>query len=655
MSKKVPNMKKLISKIRKIDGIYLYIFLFFAFLVVLSLFRNASGDETIYLRETMIISELLKKGVWIGNYGVGLHGFIFKLPVAFAFIIIGQPSVFLATFFTISISIISLILFNKIVQKFFFKGKYAFWATVLFSVTLFFINTSLSFNRDIPAIFTVLLFVYLFLKKSNKWLIGLILLLMLDAKEHVFLTVAPLYGLYVVIEGISSLKGSGWKRTLGSIFEHLFAGYYMCLIWLVLMFVTSIIPMNMFWASIFGFTDGKGSWVASQFSTESASSNLMDEEGKEIFKLSDSSILGPYMPCENEGTTEKEDKVNDLENSTGETETSNVDCRERNLVCMLITFGDTVLSYVGKALYPRTFSFISIPKLIILPALVMSVRLFAVWWKKKDRRYVLPLILFFNVLMIIFRASHGRYLLCVSPIFMIFFVMIVKDDLENIKSFRSVLIATTVFVILGLFFESTFLRPKIILETVLLILFWVVWILRKSKKKLGYFVRAIFLTSLASGMLMTALAYSYSIGQISSYIKYGHNRETKQISEAFDSKEIIWINSYGSGDLLSMYRIDLSNEPEWRWDLQDWIPKKKLLKVYSLGNTYTSYISDMDSFMEGIESNNIEKVALIVSALEEDYFEGEEYLTTFFVQDWLEYERKVDLKNKVMYIFNVED
>ena len=112
-------MKRFVHKLSNKKIFIIYLVIYFVFLVVLSLFRDAIKDETIYLRETMIIAELLKKGVWIGDYGVGLHGFLLKMPMALLFIILGKPSVFAATLFTIIISISSVWIFYKIAEKYF--------------------------------------------------------------------------------------------------------------------------------------------------------------------------------------------------------------------------------------------------------------------------------------------------------------------------------------------------------------------------------------------------------------------------------------------------------------------------------------------------------------------------------------------------------
>lgn len=643
-------IQKLLNKI-KANPVYLYIFLYLIFLLLFSLLRGATADETYYIRETQVIAELLKSGKWIGDYGVGLHGFLFKLPVALLFIILGQASVFVATIFTIILSIASLFLFYKISKDFFIKDKYSFWATVLLSVTLYFINTSISYNRDIPALFTVLLFLYFFLKNFNVWYIGISLLLMLDAKEHVFLTIAPFYAVYIFVKQIRILHQEGIFVTIKKVLIKCFVVYILPFLWIIMMLTTSVIPVNMFIISILGLTETGQVWNKSQFSTEVASKNLMDESAKEIPKLSEiSSFIVACTPGTINSVVEKQPVLQeDIEPNN-----SKICSEASDIFCKIITFGDTVLAYFGKFMYPRTFSFISIPKIIVLPALIHAVTLLINWFKKKDMRYIISLILLFNVIVVILRASHGRYLLSVAPMFMFFFIMFIRDGLKRPIYFRKVLVMTTIFVLLGLLFESTFLEYKIVLELVLLSLLWAIWFLREKGEKALNFVRTIFLIALTCGMFLTAIAFSFSIGQVSSFINFGKNRETKEILEHLDNSEKIWINDFGSGDLINVYRKNTYIEPEWHWGLANWLPKKKLLKIDSVSNTYTSEISSMDDFRENIKNNEIDKVVLIVSELKDERFTNQEQLPNLLLQDWLSNKRRLQFKNKVVYIFNVE-
>lgn len=626
------KIRKILQSIKS-NPIYIYIFFYFIVLVTLSFFRHASADESYYLRETMLISELLKKGEWIGNYGVGLHGFLFKLPVALMYLLLGKPSVFVATFFTILLSISSLILFYNLVKRFFKEEGYATWSTVLLSVVFHYLSTSITFLRDIPAVFAVLLFLYLFLTKANSWKIGISLLILLDAKEHVFFTVAPVFGIYTIINNIYFRDISSIWEKIKTISLDFFRGYFLSILWIVMMFTTSIIPINMFVASITGQIKEGVTWHKSQFLSATATENLMSGQDKTIPLIS-------IVDCEvkernqDDETSQKEDAYQS----------------NNSILCTVVNIVNTIISYIGKTLYPRTFSFISIPKIIVLPSIVVALSLFKRWFKEKDRKVVLPIVFFLNVLFFILRASHGRYLLCVAPIFALFFVVFLKEAYKKKRSFRNVLIWTTIFVLLGLYFESTFVIQKIILECSLLVLLWSIYIFR-GNKHLFKISRTLFFVALVSGMFLTSLAFSYSIGQISSYMKYGNNRETLEIAEHLNEDEKIWINDYGSGELINFYRKNLDIEPEWTWQLEENLLKRELLEKRSTSNTFSSPIENIDDFQHELKEYNIEKVVMLVSTIDKEIFIAQDRIEELLSQEWLILIDKLELKNKDMYIF----
>lgn len=577
-----------------------------------------------------MLSELIKKGLWFGDYGVGLHGIIFKIPMALLFIILGHPSVFAATMFTISLSLVCVALFYKIVREYFIKSGYAIWPVVILAFSLHFLDMSLSFNRDIPGLLVVLIFFYLFLKKSNTWLIGLVFVLMLDAKEHMFLTIAPFYGIYLLIEFVRDIRSKNLLQNFFKLCNKFIQAYLLSIAWIVLMFTTSWVPMNMFVASIGGLTDMGQEWNMSQFSTESASKNLLD--GKEIFRISKGNYFLDVLKC------------------SGIEELSN----PHKIVCGGIDLIDTLLAYTGKILYPRTFSFISIPKIIALPAIIYALSLFKDWWKKKDKKYILPIILLSNILITIIRVSHGRYLLVVAPLFALFFVLFIKNGLKNKKLFKNILIMTSVFVIAGLFFESTYVFMKIILELGLLSLFWILWYLNNYNKKLLNCMKYVFLSSLCLALLLTYLAFSYSIGQISSYRKYGYNNSIEEVVKDLPQDKKIWIEDFGSGQLIYVYMKDYFIEPEWIWKLSEWIPKKNLLKVYTEERVYSSEIINIEEFKKNIYQNNIEYIILFESLIKGGSFPNQKYIPELLSQDWLTLEEVEEFKNKKMYIFVVE-
>jgi len=619
------TLRKFIKNLRS-KPIYIYILLYTVVLLFLSLFRNASADEAYYLKEVSLVAELLRHGIWLGDYGVGLHGVLFKIPVALIYIIIGKSSIFLATSFTILLTSACLVIFYKIVREYFLKEKYAIWATILFSVTFHLLETTLSFNRDIPAAFTVLLFVLLFLRNAKAKSLALIFLLMLDAKEHVFLTVSTAYLIYLIIDFIRDFNIAKSFNLFGLFLKKIIVTYSLSFVWIILMFTTSIVPMNMFVASIGGVIEAGQDWNKSQFSTEVASQNLMEGAEKNIFKVSELSNIEKICSPTKE---------------------------EKSAKCVIISLFDTAISYFGKILYPRTFSFISIPKIIVLPAIIHAMVLLVHWYKKQDKKYLLPIMLFVNIAVVILRVSHGRYMLGVSFLFILFFILFLKDGYRKVRYFRNVLLATTIFVLLGLLFETTFLIPKIILELSLLISMWSIWFFRNKGKFLKSFTKKIFLLGLITGMFLTYLAFSYEIGQISSYIKYGNNREIDIVTNYLKKEERVWINDFGSGELINVYRENYYNEPEWNWELASWIPKKHLLKTYSYNNTFSFGIDRIESFYQMVNKYQIEKIALVVSTLDESLLEQDK-LPILKSQNWLKLINEIKLKNKILYIFEVK-
>ena len=99
----------------------------------------------------------------------------------------------------------------------------------------------------------------------------------------------------------------------------------------------------------------------------------------------------------------------------------------------------------------------------------------------------------------------------------------------------------------------------------------------------------------------------------------------------------------------------MSNDPEWKWELKGWVPKKDMLKIYSPGNTFTWNTSDMEDFKDRIKDNKVDEVALVRSTIYDISFNEQENMSLLFTQGFLEYKEKIGLKNKEIYIFNVVD
>lgn len=243
----------------------------FLFLIISSMFRFADDDEKLYLHETMMMAEILKKGEWIGNYGVGVHGFLFKLPVALIYLITG-PSIFVATLSNIVLAILSGWIFYKILAQ---NLNSKFWANIgllIFITNFGFINWSLTFHREIPVVFTVLLFIKCLLDKKNKFILGFILLLILDAKEYIFFIITPPYILYLIIQNLN-FKYKLFSFLKNTIVDFL-KSFIFPLIYLLLMFFTSIIPLNMVNATFLGLNTSGFSYQLRHTTPKTALSDL---------------------------------------------------------------------------------------------------------------------------------------------------------------------------------------------------------------------------------------------------------------------------------------------------------------------------------------------------------------------------------------------
>jgi len=131
------------------------------------------------------MSRLIKEGLWIGNYGVGVHGFLFKLPVALIYLLTG-PSIFVATAFHVILACVSAYIFYKILKDNLKLKKWSLIGLLLFITNFQFMSYSITFHRETPILFALLLFTKLYLDKKSLLVQSLAILLILDAKEYVF-------------------------------------------------------------------------------------------------------------------------------------------------------------------------------------------------------------------------------------------------------------------------------------------------------------------------------------------------------------------------------------------------------------------------------------------------------------------------------------
>jgi len=589
------------SKIKKYVP-HIFFALWFLVFLGLSFLRDSLVDENIYIGEAVTIANVLKSGEWIGNYGVGLHGFLSKLIVGVVYIFT-DPSVFVPTLLNILLSVFGGVVFYRILSKNFKLSLiYSLLGVTLLFCSYQFLMYTPTFYRDIGALFFVLLFLESILSKRNEWISGIYLLLLLDAKEHVFFSLLPALGIWIVIKKWGSMRAiiiSGVKFLLPSV------------IFLVLMFTTSLIPLNIYNANILGIIDGGFSEMGDGFMSKTATYNQ------------------------------------DLQFNKGLARTIPLLVGDGNFV-KVINLG---LSYIGKAFYPRTFSFLSIPFLMLFPSVILSWDYLKRWFKENRKEFVfLSIFLLTYLIIYIVRASLGRYLLPVAPIIIIFFLYFLKD-IKREKKYLWILILTTVFSGIGIYFEYSYVWMKISATVLFLAPMWAMYFSRGLNRDIFKYILIGAISVFTAG---TSLLGSYTHGQIGAYLMYGYDRECEEIVSLVGKDEKVWINDIGWDRLPYILRDEDVQRAEWKWSLKEWVPKKKMLKQIPGLKTYNFESKNIEEFESKLISNGIQKVIFIDLTKK---YSNEKYRTIknddILESDVLKLRYKIEGKNKKVFIFDV--
>ena len=593
-------------KYLKKNGIYILILLCLIFGLSSLIFRNATLDDDLYLWETNIMSQALAKGQWIGDYGVGTHGFLFKLPVALIFLLTG-PSLEIATVWNVLIACASLYIFYLILKQYFKKEEIALGGVfLLFTSFQFFLHVP-TYMREIPVIFSLLLFLYLILNKKSYWLAGLSLLLIFDAKEYVLLMLLPGIIFYILWKEKGATFWVSVKRYITS-FVKLFLP---TLVFLLLMIFTRIVPVNIYALSLVpGVTESGIQYQLKHFDSDVSTTNRIEEGAPSIQE--------------------------DIEHEQS----------------LLLKGWGVFKSYFGKLLYPRTFSFISVPKVIVFPSIFASIFLLKKKVKKKDFFYVFAFCIFVSFLSVFFlRASFDRYILPILPVIFFFYIFFLKDLVKERKKYILVVCISALMAGGGMFFEVDYVGIKIVLN-ILIILSYIMYLLYYRKiKNLIYYVIA-FVGTITFGV---AAFFFIANGQIHYYMLWGKDFEVKKVISYFDEDERILLNDTGWNMLPNVYRGDNQWSAEWKMELSQWVPRKKYLKNFNTMNTFGMFGKDISVIKDFVLSSDIQKVGLVVSELPEYTFPYQDKLEEFKQAEWLELSNVVKLKNKSFYIFNVVD
>lgn len=612
-------MNTFLEKVKKDLPFYIILALFLTILSFFSSFRDMVADEALYFHETYLLSELFRSGTWLGPYGVGIHGFLFKIPPALVFLLTG-PSVEVVTIYNILLTLLVVIVSFKLFSNILKNKTYGILSSILLLTNFHFFTSSITYLREVPSILVILLLLNHIIQKGKEKniILSILFLLLLDVKEYIFAVFVLFYVIWLFIDSDERI----FLKRVWHVIKQSFIVFLPSLIWTILMFTTNIIPVNMFWASIIGLKDNTFGYLVAHLDVETATFNAL-EGGRDIFRIS---IQDTWHP----------------------------------VVVFSATIINTILSYIGKVMYPRVFSFLSVPKVVILPVVVsciITLKRF-IFTKGKEvkkkvrkdlRNYALlsTLILIWLVVYIV-RASHGRYLLPIVPAIALIYVYFLFKQRLSIKQKKIIFIATLIYVSFGIYFETTFLLPKILLEFGALTLFLTVFL----KPHLNY-VKYVLIALIASGSMASAILFSYVQGQIYGAMNFGVNRSAKEIAQILPDEGSYWINSPRNQSLISAYNNETYLSPEWKWRLHEIVPIRDSLKVLEQQRSYTFRVSDIDTFKENIEKYEIEKVFMIVTQQDFESYPDQDYMFAFIVQPWLEFDRKEEFQGLDVFIFEV--
>ncbi|NLE31278.1 glycosyltransferase family 39 protein [Candidatus Dojkabacteria bacterium] len=618
-------MKLHLSKNAKI--VLLIIFVYAISLALLSYFRFALYDEKLYLHETVMMSEILRNGEWIGNYGIGVHGFLFKLPVALVYLITG-PSIYVATLFHIILASITAWSFYLLIEKVPKLKKWSVWAVLLLLSNYSFFSWSLTFHREIPMIFSLMLFAYNIINNPRKLVLnGFLLLLILDAKEYLFFCILPALGIYLLILKYTEIKNI-WKSMIFALKDY-FIILAPSLVFLILMFTTSIIPINMFNASFLGLTEGKLNYQIRQIEPEYAlSDGTSGENSNKIVKVLEKIA---YF---------REDSV------------------EGRLSYSIFLF----LGYLEKFLYVSNFSFQGIPLIILLCTLFSSI--YYIKNKSRIRTQILfPFLFIWSYLGIyILRVSHQRYILPLVPFCILFFLLflssISRKETKS-KKYLGLILLSSFLVSLILIFYNDFFGIKELFNIFSSIILYLIFSFMYTIERNRNFIVKILLVFVISASLFINIYSISTKNQIYRSSLWGVNGEAQRIAGMINPEDVIFVDCK-SGTiseftyLINFYRRNNYLPIEWHWNLNRNLVRRELDAIEISPNFYYQIpLDDMEIFEQEIKDRGINKIILLKSQVKDNKFPLEDYIEVFKNSDWVVLDTKEGLKNKDIYIFKV--
>ena len=619
------NKLKFVIKQTKIA--ILIIVINFLILSIIAHFRFAIYDEKLYLHETVMMSEILKQGKWIGNYGVGVHGFIFKLPIAILFIFTG-PSIYLATLFHIVLASITVWIFYILLTKNIKIKKWTILILLLLITNYSYFSWSLTFHREIPVIFSLIFFTYNLINKNKKILLNsFLLLLVFESKEYVFFTILPPLFIYLLFINKKFLKTT----------INFFLLLLPSLIYIYLMFNSSIIPINMFNASFLGIN-------------------------KNSFYYQIKNTL-PQQTLSDLSTYTNDNVSFSLYKQVSQIKLYNNEVPQTNLFKKAIIIILLISGYLEKLFYVSTFSFQGIPIIILFPSLITSIYLFKKWKHKYPNLLFLNLFYWFYLFIYIIRTSHQRYMLPIIPFNLVFFYFFLKLCLEKYQKFKAyllyIILISSLTTLITLLYQNISDKKQLfnIFSTLIILSLYFLLLYKRKYKKI--FIKLIVISVLSFSLFINIYSI-FSKNQIYKSSLWVINGEADKIAQLVKPEDTIFIDCKSGSNseftyLINIFRKNNYLPIEWHWKLDKNKINRKLDQTSINSNFYYNIpLGNLEKFKAKIKENNINKIILLKSDIVDQKFPLEEYIDIFEKEKWVELDNIEQLKNKKIFIFSVK-
>ncbi len=569
--------------------------LYFTIISMLSIFfrfvSHSASDETLYLKGvTDIYYSIVNLESLKDPIASGWHGFLFKLFPAILFTLAG-PNIYVATLFNLLIASMTVYLSFHIFKKYLDSYSWSATATIFFITTYRMIFEAPTFARDIPAVFAIVLLIYLISYNKSLWMVGISLLLILNSKSYVFfLTLPPLllWVFFSIDYRINTFKyylellKSNLKIILPSV------------VWFYLMFGTTIIPYDYSLASVIGLNSTSNNYLSRvirmarpEFATRDmhAEQKFLTKTDMKKPDIKKPDIKKPDMkkPDIKKPDMKKTDmkKPDVKKTDVKKTDVKKTEDKETNKKVPKNTIFNYLMAYFHKLASHRTFTFISIPFVFVALSVVSVIA----FWRRiiSDKSLLfISFYLIFNLLVYIFLNSYGRYLMPTIPAIVIFLFLLIKDSRNK-----------SIFILIGILFSIPVTIYSIAIEphshlikaiayfVYFALLISLVLINFKKEVQRKYFTICIFL--FFSFFSFSTAIYAYFKADFAQ--GYLHNKHNDDNIEFYEK-----ISEYIKPDLnIYTYNVELYLLGFIDEECKQCIPNY-LLKKYSLNKNLSAYV-----------------------------------------------------------------